>query len=114
MTKHRHISSTTTPNISSVVSVTPLPGAAVYSATKAAVDAVTKSLAKELGPRGIRVNAINPGMVETEWTHTAGITEGDLRHQVEAQTPLGRDRPPGGHRVSGGVPGLIRCLLDHG
>lgn len=64
------------------------------SVTKAAVDAVTKALAKELGPRNIRVNAINPGMVETEGTHTAGITESDFRKQYEAQTPLGRIGQP--------------------
>src|SRR5207248_10350087 len=70
--------------------------AAVYSATKAAVDAVTRSLAKELGPRNIRVNAINPGMVETEGTTSAGITanESDFRKQYEAQTPLGRIGKP--------------------
>jgi 3-oxoacyl-[acyl-carrier protein] reductase len=77
-------------NISSVVSTAAPPNTAVYSATKAAVDAITKSLAKELGSRKIRVNAINPGMVETEGTHSAGITESDFRKQVEAGTPLGR------------------------
>ena len=61
-----------------------------YSATKAAVDAVTRSLAKELGPRNIRVNAINPGVVETEGVHAARLMESDLRKQLEAQTPLGR------------------------
>jgi len=66
----------------------------VYSATKAAVDAVTKSLAKELGPRNIRVNSINPGMVETEGVRAAGIAESDFRKQVEAQTPLGRIGQP--------------------
>ncbi len=81
-------------NISSVVSTLAPPNAAVYSATKAAVDAVTKSLAKELGPRHIRVNSINPGMVETEGTHSAGITESDMRKQTEAQTPLGRIGQP--------------------
>src|SRR5262249_8267356 len=73
-------------NISSVASTSTPPNASVYSATKAAVDAVTRSLAKELGPRKIRVNAINPGMVETEGVHAAGITESDFRKQVEAQT----------------------------
>src|SRR5438067_2149084 len=68
--------------------------AANYSATKAAVDAVTRSLAKELGPRKIRVNSINPGMVETEGVHAAGIAESDFRKQVEAQTPLGRIGQP--------------------
>jgi 3-oxoacyl-[acyl-carrier protein] reductase len=77
-------------NISSIVSSLAPPNASVYSATKAAVDAVTKSLAKELGPRKIRVNSINPGMVETEGFHTAGLTASDMRKQVEAQTPLGR------------------------
>ena len=81
-------------NISSVVSTLGFPGAAVYSGTKGAVDAATRSLAKELGPRGIRVNAINPGMVETEGVHAAGIAESDMRKQVEAQTPLGRIGQP--------------------
>jgi 3-oxoacyl-[acyl-carrier protein] reductase len=77
-------------NISSVVATAAPPNTSVYSATKAAVDAVTRSLAKELGPRKIRVNAINPGMVETEGFHASGIGESDLRRQIEAQTPLGR------------------------
>jgi len=77
-------------NISSIVSTLPAPSASVYSATKAAVYAVTRSLAKELGPRSIRVKAINPGMVETEGVHAAGLAESDFRKQVEAQTPLGR------------------------
>ena len=55
---------------------------------------MTRSLAKELGPRKIRVNAINPGMVETEGVQAAGITESDFRKQVEAQTPLGRIGQP--------------------
>jgi 3-oxoacyl-[acyl-carrier protein] reductase len=77
-------------NISSVVSTLGFPNAAVYSGTKGAVDAITRSLAKELGPRKIRVNSINPGMVETEGVHAQGISEGDMRKAVEAQTPLGR------------------------
>ena len=81
-------------NISSVVSTLGIPGAAVYSGTKGAVDAITRSLAKELGPRKIRVNAINPGMVETEGVHAAGIAQSDMRKQVEAQTPLGRIGQP--------------------
>jgi 3-oxoacyl-[acyl-carrier protein] reductase len=83
-------------NISSVVSTYAPANYSVYSATKAAVDTVTRSLAKELGPRKVRVNAINPGMVETEGTTSAGITarEGDFRKQVEAQTPLGRIGQP--------------------
>lgn len=81
-------------NISSVVSTLAPPNASVYSATKAAVDAITKSLAKELGSRHIRVNSINPGMVETEGTYTAGIAESEGRKQTEAQTPLGRIGQP--------------------
>jgi 3-oxoacyl-[acyl-carrier protein] reductase len=81
-------------NISSVVATSTPPNTAVYSATKAAVDAVTRALAKELGPRHIRVNAINPGMVETEGFHAAGIADSDFRRQIEAQTPLGRIGQP--------------------
>jgi 3-oxoacyl-[acyl-carrier protein] reductase len=81
-------------NVSSVVSTFTPPNAAVYAATKAAVDAVTRSLAKELGPRRVRVNAVNPGMVETEGTHAQGITNSDWRKQVEANTPLGRIGQP--------------------
>ena len=77
-------------NVSSVAAAAALPTASVYSATKAAVDAVTRSLAAELGPKRVRVNSVNPGMIETEGTHTAGITESDFRRQIEAQTPLGR------------------------
>ena len=81
-------------NISSVVATARLPGAAVYSATKAAVEAVTRSLASELGPRKIRVNSINPGMVETEGVRSAGIDKSDFRKQIESQTPLGRIGKP--------------------
>lgn len=77
-------------NISSFASTLTPPQSAVYSASKAAVDAVTRTLAKELGPRGIRVNAINPGMIQTEGVHAAGMDAGDFRKQLEAQTPLGR------------------------
>jgi 3-oxoacyl-[acyl-carrier protein] reductase len=66
------------------------PNASTYVATKAAVDAITVVLAKELGPRKIRVNAINPGMIETEGVHSAGFIESDFRKWVEAQSPLGR------------------------
>ncbi len=75
-------------NISSVVSKMAPPTIAIYSATKGAVDTLTKSLAKELGPRGIRVNAVNPGMVVTEGN--AAIRGGDLEAQMIAGTPLGR------------------------
>jgi 3-oxoacyl-[acyl-carrier protein] reductase len=66
------------------------PNTSVYTATKGAVDVITRSLAKELGPRKIRVNSINPGMIETEGVHTAGFVEGDFRKFVESQAPLGR------------------------
>jgi 3-oxoacyl-[acyl-carrier protein] reductase len=81
-------------NISSVAATSAPPTASAYSGTKAAVDAITRSLAQELGPRKIRVNSVNPGMVETEGTHTAGITESDFRKQIESQTPLGRIGQP--------------------
>jgi 3-oxoacyl-[acyl-carrier protein] reductase len=81
-------------NISSVVSTLGFPNYAVYSGTKGAVDAITRSLAKELGPRKIRVNAINPGPVETEGAQAAGITESDTRKHFEALIPLGRIGEP--------------------
>ncbi len=81
-------------NVSSVVSTLGEPNASVYSATKAAVDAVTRSLAKELAPRKIRVNSINPGMIETEGLHAAGISDSEFRKEIETQTPLGRIGQP--------------------
>jgi len=81
-------------NTSSVASTLGFPNASVYGGTKGAVDAITRSLATELGPRGIRVNAIRPGMVETEGTHAAGIAGSDMQAQVKAQTPLGRTGQP--------------------
>jgi 3-oxoacyl-[acyl-carrier protein] reductase len=81
-------------NISSVVATLSPPNAAVYAATKAAVDSVTRSLAKELGARKIRVNSINPGLVETEGTSTSGIVKGDQQRRYEAQAPLGRIGQP--------------------
>lgn len=77
-------------NISSVAATAAPPTTSVYSATKAAVDAVTLSLAQELGSRKVRVNSVNPGMVETEGVRAAGIDASDFRKAVEAQTPLGR------------------------
>ncbi len=82
-------------NVSSVVSTKGAPFAAVYSATKGAVDALTRSLALELGPSKIRVNAINPGMVETEGLVSAGFEKGEFRNKLEADTPLGRIGKPG-------------------
>jgi 3-oxoacyl-[acyl-carrier protein] reductase len=77
-------------NIGSLASVFTPPTGVVYNATKAAVDAITRTLAKELGARKIRVNAIRPGMVMTEGVTSAGIHEGEFRTMVESQTPLGR------------------------
>jgi 3-oxoacyl-[acyl-carrier protein] reductase len=81
-------------NISSTVTSLTPPSSSVYTGTKGAVDAITRTLAKELGPRKIRVNAINPGMVETEGVRAAAFDQGDLRKSVEAQTPLGRIGQP--------------------
>ena len=80
-------------NISSVV-VDGAPGLSVYSATKGAVDAITASLAKELGPRNIRVNSLNPGMIETEGAHAAGFIGSDFQKEAVARTPLGRIGQP--------------------
>ena len=77
-------------NVSSVVARSAPPNTSVYSATKAAVNAITLSLAQELGSRKIRVNAVNPGMIETEGLHAAGIPGSDFQKQVEAQASLGR------------------------
>ena len=77
-------------NIGSVVSSLTPPNTAVYTGTKGAVDAITGVLAKELGPKKIRVNSINPGMVETEGTHSAGFIGSDFETGAVAQTPLGR------------------------
>jgi len=77
-------------NISSAASTITPPNTSVYTGTKGAVDAVTRTLAKELGPRNIRVNSLNPGMIETEGVISAGFDKGDFRKQLESQTPLGR------------------------
>src|SRR5215470_9695017 len=81
-------------NIGSVVSTMTPPNSVVYTATKGAVDAVTRVLAKELGPKKVRVNSINPGGVETEGTHRLGIVGSDFAQQMIAQTPLGRFGQP--------------------
>lgn len=81
-------------NISSVAARITPPETAVYSGTKGAVDAITGVLARELGPRKIRVNAINPGMVITEGVHAAGIPGSDFETMAVAQTPLGRVGQP--------------------
>ena len=81
-------------NISSVASTLTPPQSVVYSATKSALDGVTRVLAKELGARKIRVNSINPGGVETEGTHSSGIVGSDFANQMIARTPLGRFGQP--------------------
>jgi 3-oxoacyl-[acyl-carrier protein] reductase len=81
-------------NIGSTATALNPPTTAVYTATKGAVDAVTHVLAKELGPKKIRVNSINPGMVETEGVHSIGIIGSDFQKSFEAQTPLGRIAQP--------------------
>lgn len=81
-------------NISSVVSALAPPMASVYSSTKGAVDTITKSLAKELGARRIRVNAINPGLVITEGTKAEGIVGSEFEKEAIAGTPLGRAGQP--------------------
>jgi 3-oxoacyl-[acyl-carrier protein] reductase len=81
-------------NVSSVVSRITPPASAVYSGTKGAVDAITGALARELGPRKIRVNSINPGIIETEGTHTAGFIGSEFEAGAVAQTPLGRTGQP--------------------
>jgi 3-oxoacyl-[acyl-carrier protein] reductase len=77
-------------NISSLVTRITPPQTAVYTATKGAVDAITAVLAKELGPKKIRVNAINPGVVNTEGARAMGVIDGEFEAMAVAQTPLGR------------------------
>ena len=88
--KHFNANGGSVINIGSLASSLTPPTAVVYNATKGAVDAITRTLAKELGPRKIRVNAINPGMVITEGVVTGGFHESEFRTMLESQTPLGR------------------------
>ena len=81
-------------NISSVVTRITPPGSSVYTGTKGAVDAITGVLSRELGPRKIRVNALNPGLVETEGTQSGGIVGSEMEKATVAQTPLGRIGKP--------------------
>ena len=81
-------------NIGSIAGSMPAPNGAVYNATKAAVDSITMTLAKELGPRMIRVNSINPGPIETEGTTSAGLI-GEAFDEMLKMTPLGRYGSPG-------------------
>ena len=82
-------------NISSAATALTPPTSAIYTGTKGAVDAITRVLAKELGPRKIRVNSVNPGGVETEGFHAGGFAGSDFEKQMIAQTPLGRLGQPG-------------------
>jgi 3-oxoacyl-[acyl-carrier protein] reductase len=81
-------------NISSVATSLTPPNSAVYTGTKGAIDAITGVLARELGARKIRVNALNPGVVETEGTHAAGVIGSEFEQGAVAQTPLGRVGQP--------------------
>ena len=88
--KHFGLSGGSVINISSGAAASAPPNLSVYSGTKAAVNAITRSLAQELGPCKVRVNAVSPGVIETEGLHAAGISSSDFQRQVEAQAPLGR------------------------
>ena len=81
-------------NVSSVVALTPVPAASVYSATKGAVDVITRTLALELGSKKIRVNSLSPGLVETEGTRAVGTSDGEFRELAVSRTPLGRVGQP--------------------
>ncbi|QNI36340.1 SDR family NAD(P)-dependent oxidoreductase [Edaphobacter albus] len=81
-------------NVGSAATSLAVPSASAYTATKGAVDSITSVLAKELGPKKIRVNSINPGMVETEGVHTLGVIGSDFQKGFEVQTPLGRIAQP--------------------
>jgi 3-oxoacyl-[acyl-carrier protein] reductase len=81
-------------NIGSLVSRITPPASSVYTGTKGAVDAITGVLSLELGPKGIRVNALNPGLIETEGTHTAGFIGSDFHKDAVSKTPLGRTGQP--------------------
>jgi 3-oxoacyl-[acyl-carrier protein] reductase len=82
-------------NISSTITAVTPPNSAIYTGTKGAVDAITRVLAKELGPKKIRVNSVNPGLVETEGFHALGMPGSDFEKQGIARTPLGRTGQPG-------------------
>jgi len=92
--KHFNSDGSSIINVGSLASSLTPPTAVVYNATKGAVDAITHTLAKELGSKKIRVNSINPGMVITEGAIAGGYTEGDMRRTFESQTPLGRIGQP--------------------
>jgi 3-oxoacyl-[acyl-carrier protein] reductase len=104
-------------NIGSIVGELPTPGAVVYTSTKGAVNTITRALAKELGPKGVRVNAVNPGAVVTEGFKTAGLT-GDFEEMIMKTTPLGRLGQPAdiasvvAFLVSDGAGWVTGSLLD--
>jgi 3-oxoacyl-[acyl-carrier protein] reductase len=81
-------------NIGSAVTELHPPTSAVYTGTKGAIDSITAVLSKELGPKKIRVNALNPGMIETEGVHSAGFIGSDFQKSIEAEAPLGRIGQP--------------------
>lgn len=81
-------------NTGSIVSTLDMPTALVYTQTKYAIDAMTRILAKELGPKNIRVNSINPGLIETEGSHSSGVMQGEAEKWHVSQTPLGRVGTP--------------------
>ncbi len=81
-------------NVSSVAAFSPTPTASVYSGTKGALDTISLVLAHELGARNVRVNSLNPGMIETEGVHTLGVIGGDFEKAIVAKTPLQRVGQP--------------------
>jgi 3-oxoacyl-[acyl-carrier protein] reductase len=81
-------------NTGSIVATLDMPTALVYTQTKYAIDALTHILAKELGPKNIRVNSINPGLIETEGSHSSGVMQGDAEKWHVSETPLGRVGKP--------------------
>lgn len=81
-------------NTGSIVSTLDMPTALVYTQTKYAIDAMTRILAKELGPKKIRINSINPGLIETEGSHSSGVMNGDAEKWHVSETPLGRVGKP--------------------
>jgi 3-oxoacyl-[acyl-carrier protein] reductase len=81
-------------NTGSIVSTLDMPTSLIYTQTKYAVDAMTRILAKELGPKNIRVNSINPGLIETEGSHSSGVMNGDAEKWHVSETPLGRVGKP--------------------
>src|SRR5215470_9553822 len=99
-------------NIGSIVGPMPPPQASAYSASKAAVDAITVSLSQELGPRKIRVNSLDPGMVQTDGLRASGCTRVFPRGDGKAN-PASADRTAGRYRSRGDFPGQRRRPMDH-